>query len=176
VTLTIVGVDPGARWTGVIARRGRDLLHGVVVENTAGDRVPYAVAVCAEIRNGIEISGGNAVVAVEDVRAPCPHVNRRNGRALTNPGPIIETGVLLGWVLATFEDVVVVPPGGHGSNPLISYPGALVTASEHAHMVRAKAQLKPAPQNSTRRHLRSAWDIAGTLTRVGRTHLTRRTQ
>lgn len=47
-----------------------------------------------------------------------------------------------------------------GSQPLLSYPEALVTKKEMEFAVRERRMALPAPQNSDLRHARSAWDIA----------------
>lgn len=93
------------------------------------------------------------LLAVEGLRPPSPHVRQ------TNPSAVIDTARVLGWVesISTVE-VVEVAPGGHGSSPLGAYPAHLVGRHEEAGRGR-------------RRHLRSAWDIAGagvTLSRWGR--------
>lgn len=194
--MIVVGVDPGARWTGVVARHRRELLHHAVVENPAEDRsvgAGYGGAVCRAIRDAVEVSGrgdvvsalqgpcepsphvmrpgrGDVVIAVEDVRAPSPHVRRADGRSLTNPGPIIETGVLLGWIMASFQliEVVIVQPGGNGSQAAATYPRELFTDREWGNLSMLRRQLADAPQSSIMRHARSAWDVAGALMGTGR--------
>jgi len=58
---------------------------------------------------------------------------------------------VLGAVLYAHPDAIIVAPGGHGSAPLTTYPAALVGDREVV-------------GTGKRRHLRSAWDIAGVAT------------
>ena len=87
-------------------------------------------------------------IAVEDVVAPNPHMG------LTNVSALIETARLVGYLQAVYP-VVLVPPGGHGKAPLQTYPAALVGPRETAGTGR-------------RRHLRSAWDVAGAASGAAR--------
>ena len=97
---------------------------------------------------GLRGECGVPVIAVEDVVAPNPHMG------LTNVSALIETARLVGYLQAVYE-VVLVPPGGHGKAPLQTYPEALVGPRETSGTGR-------------RRHLRSAWDVAGASAGAGR--------
>ena len=160
-----VGVDPGSRSTGITARNGHDVVAWDVVERSAdetevGPGVDYIRAVLAGI-NSMHTTVLDTVpalrmvrFAVEGVRRPNPHVNRRNGKATTDPTGVIGAAMVLGAVLADLA-AIVVPPGGNGSGLLASYPHALVTDAE-----RRKGVNRPAGQSAAIRHARSAWDVS----------------
>lgn len=160
-----IGIDPGARSTGVTARLDFDVVAWDVVERGAdetevGPGVDYIRAVLAGI-HGMYTTVLDTVpalrmvrFAVEGVRRPNPHVNRRNGKATTDPTAIIGAAMVLGAVLAD-RAAIVVPPGGNGSGLLASYPHVLVTDAE-----RRKGVNRPAGQSATIRHARSAWDVS----------------
>jgi len=140
---TVVGVDPGGRQTGVVTRRGERLFYGATVTR----EVPmpaYVAEVVDTIRRacGMAPGGDLLVVAVEGVNAPSPHLG------LTNVAGLLDTAMVLGAVLHAYPEAVVVPPGGHGSAPLATYPSALVGKGEVV-------------GTGKRRHMRSAWDAAG---------------
>lgn len=165
-----VGVDPGARATGITVRVGREYVwHTIVVrdrdETEVGPGPVYVSAVARVV--GAAISDGHAHVeertghasvyrvAVEGVRRPNPHVNRRNGKAVTDPTGIIGAALVLGGILAAYPHAVIVPPGNNGSGLLAAYPAQLVTAAE-----RRLGLDRPAGQSSDLRHARSAWDVS----------------
>jgi hypothetical protein len=146
VTEPVVGVDPGGTYTGVIARHGPRLLYGATV--TRDGTVPdYLVEVCATIDRAVdavhrELNTASPGVAVEDLNEPTPHLG------LTNLKGLIGAAQVLGAVLCTHPDAVIVAPGGHGSAPLATYPPALVGDREVVGTGKA-------------RHMRSAFDVAG---------------
>ena len=165
-----VGIDPGARSTGIICRRGRTLVLHEVVERGAdeteiGPGPIYLASVCDTVARlfcdvGVSLmrltgQSGFPRVAVEGVRRPNPHVNRRNGKATTDPTAIIGTAMVLGAILNGSPDAVIVPPGDNGSGILASYPAGLVTDAE-----RRQGLNRPAGQSATIRHCRSAWDVS----------------
>lgn len=146
----IVGVDPGGKTTGVIARQRQELL---VAELVVNDDAPEVSA--GYLREVLTVLDSLVVrarqrklslfVAVEDVIEPNPHLGIANMRGL------LATAQVLGAVRCWSEDtcdIVVVRPGGHGSAPLRSYPPALVGDREGR------------AGTGKLRHARSAWDIA----------------
>lgn len=160
----VVGIDPGGKGTGIVARDGARLIyHKVVVRNSGRSMTAY---IC-EVVDGIDLMGfdlrhggfsvSRPLVAVEDVGAPSPHMGTISVSGL------LGTAQVLGAVLHAYPDAIVVPPGGHGSAPLISYPRELVGAREKK-------------GTGEKRHLRSAWDVAGAavlLDRIRRTEAKR---
>lgn len=171
-TLT-VGIDPGGRQTGIVVVNGRELLAAAVLDRDTpvGRAHGYSSAAWAEANlAAIErllleqleptlprqrpaqiadraIRTEQARIAVEDVVAPNPHVQRADGNALTNPDGILDTAIVLGAIVDRWPDVVIVAPGGHGSHPRGSYPPAI--------------DLPAGGKGSDRaRHARSAYDVA----------------
>ncbi|MBA2336570.1 MAG: hypothetical protein H0V96_02230 [Acidimicrobiia bacterium] len=140
----VVGVDPGAKTTGIVFRRGYELLGYWLVDMATVGGVPDCGRVVDAVARVVE-PAWDTLVAVEDVKAPNPHLG------VTNPAGIIATARLLGWIehwAATRRaNLIVVPPRGHGTGPLAAYPAQLVGAREKT----GTGQL---------RHCRSAWDIS----------------
>jgi hypothetical protein len=164
----VVGVDPGERETGLVRREGRTLHAHTVVTNpspaTSGMKTAvispaYVATVLTTIDEMVlgafARTGKQPVVAVESLTAP------HGKTGLVSVRPLISTGVLLGAILAhlghhrpIIADIVLVPPGGHGSLPLAAYPRELVASREAlGGMLRVGG--------GKLRHARSAWDIAG---------------
>lgn len=161
---TVLGVDPGGRWTGILVRRGVDVLaHVTVTRDTdedadAGTRgvgvgPAYVADVCIA---AAELADVHAVdlVAVESVVAPNPHVNRRNGKATTNPTGALGAAMVYGAILRDWPAAVIVAPAGNGSLPLSAYPPELVSDQERRRGLNRIGDGKL-------RHVRSAYDVAG---------------
>ena len=148
MTRCVVGIDPGGKTTGIVARRGDKLLGHWLVENVGG--VPYRGRVIERLSLVVVTTPDPdplplVLVAVEGVKAPNPHLG------VTNPTGIIATARVLGWVeqwcADVLVDLVVVPPAYHGSGPLAAYPPELVGPREKA-------------GTGKLRHCRSAWSIS----------------
>jgi hypothetical protein len=143
--ITVIGVDPGAKETGIVTRRGDELLARAVIARQAGEFTAYLADVLEAVRVQFASHLGSAGrLAVEDKLAPNPHLG------MTNPGPVIQAAKVHGAVLGRFDFLhpEVVRPGKHGSGPLAAYPPALrpTRGSGRGYDVL--------------RHCRSAWDIA----------------
>lgn len=146
--LVVVGVDPGGRATGVVVRRGDDLLAAATVSRDGEGFAGYLAEVVSTVAEFAAVCSAT-VLAVEDAQAPNPRLG------LTNPTGIVDAAKVFGAVAAlTSPPVLVVAPGGHGAlaqsraELVARYPGVLIGARE----VRGAGAL---------RHLRSAWDVAG---------------
>jgi hypothetical protein len=181
----ILGVDPGARATGLVVLNslGNLVTHNVI-ERPADEHVLAWCNRCTEAAQRLLLTalgfGPDAhlhrdpdlndlvddlhpvVLAIEAVVEPNPHRNRANGKAIINTGGIIDTAAVFG-AFANFPGTgpgIAVRPGGHGSQPYATYPDELITPAER----RAKGwRLRPAGQSSTIRHARSAYDVARTV-------------
>jgi hypothetical protein len=156
VTGPWVGVDPGAKDTGIVLRAGRDLVLAQVVSNPGYRQhdpssvgADYLGAVVDAVIAAYTEGGEGTGIAVEGVTRPCPHLG------LTDPSDIIGSGLVLGAVLLTWPDAVVVPPGGNGSGLLATYPDGLVTDAE-----RRRGMNRAAGQSAQIRHCRSGWDVS----------------
>ena len=161
-----VGIDPGARWTGVVVRRRDSLLWHHVVDRSKSPDYLADVEV-AIVRAAYAVAEADVWYAVEDVVPPCGFKDGR--RQFARPADILALGQTLGWVrhvvltLTSPSRLVLVPPGGHGGNLLRLYPEALVSAAERRHGLH-----RVAPASSAVSHAREAWDVAGAAPRVAR--------
>jgi hypothetical protein len=140
----IVGCDPGGRWSGVVVRDGDRLVYACLVTRESELMAVHIGETLATVQVALEFAGADAVLAVEDVNEPSPHMGTISVRGL------LGTAQVLGGVLGRWPNAIVVAPGGHGSGPLRSYPACLVGAREKSGSGRFK-------------HLRSACDIAGSV-------------
>jgi hypothetical protein len=142
--LVVLAIDPGARGTGIVVRQRDQLVGSRLVERTGPEVLPgatYLHQVNAVISQLLVHAPG--VLAVENLHAPNPHLG------MTNVGGALGAAMVLGAILDRWGvDVLLVPPGGHGSGPLGAYPAALRGPRERK-------------GTGARRHLRSAWDVAG---------------
>lgn len=159
----ITGVDPGARWTGIVIRSGRELIaHDVATrpkESPISDlgagldlwREQVLDAVHGSLVTARE-HGDQIALAVEGIVPPSPHVRRRDGNSLTDPTAIMATAVIFGALLQEYNGrVIIVPPGGNGSRVMDSYPVE----------IRGSGRALKGPPMDKNRHARSAWDVAG---------------
>lgn len=139
--MIFVGVDPGGTWTGLVARRGDELLDFAVLRREARQPdVRWVARVLSEIEY---LRGPDPVVlAVESVVAPTGRLGMISLEGL------LGAAMVLGAVLGEYPEAVTVSPGGHGSAVLAAYPPGLRAQGETAGTGRW-------------RHARSAWDIAG---------------
>jgi hypothetical protein len=166
--MIVVGVDPGARSTGlaVVAFTGstarlvtsatitRPIVDG---ENLLHPCPPYLADVQAAIREATRL-GDVELVAVENVNRPRQHLGGERARggkggAAADPTALLATAVVLGAVLGRSwapAEVVVVAPNGHGAGPVGAYPPELRGPRERLHAV----------GTGVKRHERAAYDVA----------------
>lgn len=146
---SVVGVDPGGRYTGVVRLLSGDkLASAVVLRRTTGDDFPdtaYIHEVIDEIAAQAERSD---IVAVEGLSEPSSHINGE--LSIINVKGVMGVAMVYGAVLARWPRAIIVPPGGNGALPDYAYPEP----------IRKYARLG-GPSD----HARSAFDVA----RVGRT-------
>lgn len=131
-------------------RRGNDLLYHDTMERiTAGDMPDrlYIRSVVLRLVRLVEEYGAD-VVAVESVQKPSPFMGKQGNVSFSNVTGILGTAAVYGAVLAVLP-AVEVPPGGNGSGALVAYP----------------VELRPTRGSGAgkdkKRHMRSAWDVAG---------------
>ena len=165
----VVGVDTGARWTGLVVCIGEKIIAADTLEMEHPDRIKPAV-VCesdAAVLSGaltslLAAAGVDPhldLVAVESIQAPRGHAKGRKGH-LISPWHLMRAAALAATALtvhpvASARARVLVPPGGHGGHPLPVYrsipgsDGLLVGARETTGGGKSKYQ-----------HRRSAYDVA----------------
>ncbi len=140
----VVGIDPGAKETGIVLVEGRSVLAGCTVKRKTGTTIPtadYLHEVLEAVGEYVE-KGKDPIVGVESLVAPNPHMG------YTAVMPLLGAAVVLGAVLTTYPDAVLVRPAKNGSRPIESYPKEL-------RPTRGKGAGK-----DRLRHTRSAFDVA----------------
>lgn len=147
----VLAVDPGGRYCGIVLLVAGDLLeHAEVIDRRKLTAAPHELpdwldATLARLTD-LAVELRPDVIAVEGVRAPNPHVRRRDGNALTNPTGIIDTAAVYGAIVGTFG-ALTIAPGGNGSLIADAYPAS----------IRSGARL-----GGPSEHARSAFDVART--------------
>lgn len=117
--LTIVGVDPGGRYTGVVSKVGDDVRAACVLTRTTGDKLPdqrYLTEVIDEVSAQNEHAD---VIAVESLNEPTGQLR------IINVMGLLGTAMVLGAVMARWPRAIVVPPGDNGKLPDVAYPEAI---------------------------------------------------
>lgn len=151
----VLGVDPGARYTGVVLRDGDACLYAATLVRVKSDTDPVAWArqVVREVQAVLfTVCPPDTRVAVEGVSVPKGFKDGK--RQPIDPGPILFAGVVLGAVAQAWPDATVIPPGGNGSQHITHYPPELVG--------RRPASLPGSTNGAgTRDHEQSAYDVAG---------------
>jgi hypothetical protein len=142
----VLGVDPGARSTGLVLRKGDELLAHTIAERKGDDLLPTAEYL-AEVIAAANQLGDFHVVGAESVQKP--NVWHGGKKQVLDPTAAIGTGMVLAAVLLTWPATVVVPPSRNGKAPRQLYPEALWGEREGD------------AGTGKLRHCRSAWDVAG---------------
>lgn len=154
----VIGIDPGARDTGIIGTH-KDRLIFQTIHND-GPMLPLDRDYLARIINAVDTLLDDlpgASIRVESVVRPSWHVQTKASHgAATNPEPLLSTAIVLGAILGTYPNAHIVPPGHNGSKPLAAYPECLVSDRERS---REGWQTRTDSRGKLR-HMRSAWDIA----------------
>ena len=158
-TMTVlIGLDPGARDTGIVAVYPDGTIDGRTVHND-GPLLPlsrpYMLAVGDVIEELCQNAGGDYTLRVETVVRPNWHVAKAaGGGSASNPEALLGTAQLLGAIIGWYE-CEIVRPGKHGSKPMGYYPEQLVSDGE-----RRREGWEGRVGTGKLRHQRSAYDIA----------------
>ena len=169
----IVGIDPGARNTGLVLvefpQMGghRSTLHkSLTIENPVSDFLPLADEYVMLVKDAIsdlswQATSSDVLIAVEGVTRPTWNNAGRFGGAAIDPGPLLSTALLVGHLAGSFRErgwpVRVVPPNHHGGGALASYPESLVSDAEKR---RRNWRATVGGDKAKLRHERSAFDVA----------------
>ena len=146
------GVDPGARYVGVVIRDGDVVLHAsTLVRPQDMSGTDWALDSVKQIKE-ILTAYPDIPMGVEGVNDPKGF--HRGQHAAINPRDIIRAGIVLGAVVATWDNAIVIPPGGNGSQHASHYPPAIVGR-------RSKELPGDSQGAGTRGHEQSAFDVAG---------------
>lgn len=155
----IMGIDPGARYTGVVVRDGDVVLHSstLVRPKDMESGTEWAISVIAQIHAILKDFPATMPISVEGISDPKGF--HQGKRAAINPKDIIRAGIVLGAVVAIFPNATVVPPGNNGSKHYSHYPAVLIG--------KRPADLPGSTQEAgTRGHEQSAYDVAGKAARI----------
>lgn len=146
-----IGIDPGARYTGVCVRNGEKVLISstyVCPEETP--TVTWAVQLPQMIKKDIISQYPEAPIGIEGISAPKGFSGGK--KAPINPKYIINAGIVLGALAYAFPQAVIIKSGKNGSQDW--YPPELLGR-------RPKELQGTAKGATTRNHERSAYDVAG---------------
>lgn len=148
----VLGIDPGARYTGVVLRDNDTVLFSsILVRPKEMEPLPWAVSVVEQIKE-IHHAFPNAKVAIEGISDPKGF--NRGKRAAINPRDIMRAAAVAGGCAVAFVDSVIIPPGGNGSQDISQYPDCLIG--------RRPKDLPGSNKGAgTRSHEQSAFDVAG---------------
>lgn len=149
----IVGVDPGARYTGVVVCDGERVLHASTLVRPEEMKSPteWALVVVGQVQRILADFPSSIPMGVEGISDPKGFQNGKH--AAINPKDIIRAGIVLGAVVATWPHAVIIKPGNNGSRAYSKYPAELVG--------RRPGDLPGSSQGAgTRGHEQSAYDVA----------------
>lgn len=151
---TVIGIDPGATYTGVSVRKGNEiLLSSTYVKPQETPQIVWAIELCSKIKNEIVDKHPEAAIGIEGISDPKGFSGGK--KAPINPKHIIRAAMVLGALAATFPHSVIVKAGRNGNQDW--YPEELKG--------RRPATLAGESNGAgTRNHERSAFDVAGEVT------------
>lgn len=150
----IIGIDPGARYTGVVIRDGEAVLFAstLVRAEDMKSGTEWALSVAEQVKSIYEENCPDAPVGIEGISDPKGF--QHGQRAAINPKDIIRAGIVLGALVQLFPNSFIVPPGNNGSQHYSNYPDVLIG--------RRPAELPGSTNGAgTRNHEQSAYDVAG---------------
>lgn len=152
----VLGIDPGYRYTGIVARDGDVVLYAatLVRPKDLDDPFVWADRVADEARAvHYRACPPGTRVGIEGVSAPKGF--KHGEKAPIDPKFIMFTAVVAGVVSREFKaESVIIAPGGNGSQHITHYPPELVGS-------RPKDLPGSTNQAGTRAHEQSAYDVAG---------------
>ena len=131
-TAWVLGIDPGAKATGVVVRSGDELAYGTTAVRDKGETVEQYAAGVVNLVAGInerftELLEGRPLVAIEAVLAPNAWNNGE--RVVLHPQSVMDTctvaGHIAGWATAERLEVEWVRPGHNGQGFMGAYPAEL---------------------------------------------------
>lgn len=149
-----IGVDPGARYTGVVVRDGDVVLYSstIVCPKDIDDSLEFGRLVAKTLRKLVDEHFPGLPMGVEGVSAPKGY--NRGAKSPINPKYIMFAAAVAGCVANEFEEAYIIAPGGNGTQHISQYPEALIG--------RRPKDLPGAVKGvGTRDHEKSAFDVAG---------------
>lgn len=149
----VLGIDPGARYTGVVIRDGDVVLHSstLVRPETIESGTEWALSCVTQVLEIVQ-EYGTIPVGIEGISDPKGFQHGK--KAAINPKDIIRAGIVLGALVVVFPNAAIIPPGKNGSKHYSHYPSVLIG--------RRPSDLPGSSQSAgTRGHEQSAYDVAG---------------
>lgn len=148
-----VGIDPGARHTAVCVVDNETVLESSTYRRDDEKTSTEWAIQNAEIALEYTKKYPQAIIGVEGINDPKGF--NKKGKAPLNPKDIIRTGIALGAIVASVRNAEIISPDMNGDLHVSHYPSVLCG--------RRPPNLKGTYQGSTRRHEKSAYDIARKL-------------
>lgn len=148
-----LGIDPGSRNTALVVRDGDVVLHASTFVRVGNqDPVEYAYE-AADFVESVRKDFPDIPMGLEGITDPKGF--NRGKRAAINPKDIIRTATVAGVIAGIWrKEIIIIPPGGNGSQDLTQYPASLKG--------RRPSDLPGSSIGAgTRKHEQSAFDIAG---------------
>lgn len=154
----VLGIDPGARYTGVVIRDGDVVIHSSTLvrpqDLTSGTE--WALSVVKQVLEIYKEFEG-IPVGIEGISDPKGF--QYGKQSAINPKDIIRAGIVLGALVVVFPGAHIVPPGGNGSKHYSHYPADLIGR-------RPKELPGDSQSAGTRGHEQSAYDVAGKAAKI----------
>lgn len=148
----LLGIDPGARYTGVVVRdMDIPVYSGIFVRPIEMSATDWALA-CIDHAKKVYDDYKPQHVAIEGISDPKGFYKGK--QAAINPKDIIRTGIVVGSLVATWPQAIIVEPGGNGDRDESYYPDCLNGR-------RPKDLAGSNKGSGTRKHEKSAYDVAG---------------
>lgn len=152
-----IGIDPGARYTGVsvLDEDGIPLYSSTFKRPDDMPPITWAVLVTKLVKEEVISQWPDAFIGIEGVATPQAYNNGKLN--LMNPKHLIHLGFVVGSFANEFPQAVIVRPGKNGSGS--SYPEALTGR---------RPKDLPGRAVGTRNHERSAYDVASKIKQLVR--------
>lgn len=149
---TMMGIDPGAQYTGIVVRDNDiPLYSGIFVRPEGMEDVPWALE-CVRLCEQVHAEYKPTYVSIEKVVEPKGF--HKGNQAPINPKHIIKTAIVLGALALHWPDAILIDPGGNGDLDNTFYPDVLNGS-------RPKTLAGSNKGANTRKHEKSAYDVAG---------------
>lgn len=148
-----VGIDPGARHTAICVIDNETVLESSTYRRKDEDSAVEWARKNADYALHYRERYPDALMGVEGINDPKGF--NKTGRAPINPKDIIRTGIALGAIVSILRDIDIIPPDMNGDLHDSHYPVSLKG--------RRKKDLLGVYESNTRRHEKSAYDVARKL-------------
>lgn len=153
--IVCLGIDPGARYTAVSLRdeEGTIYLSSTYYRDDDTDEIEWMHECVQYIENILKEYNAD-IIAVEKTVDPKGY-GTEGKRDPLNPKDIVRTAIVVGGIAQRWKQAIPIRPRRNGSAPLEEYPDSIKG--------RRPSNLPGDvnPKVTTRKHERSAYDVAG---------------